>query len=79
MICPHRTGIPFGIEGVCEVDASRLRHAIRSDGRSLKRLECDAGLSKGAVSHVLRRGRCTILTLEALCSALAIHESEVEV
>ena len=62
---------------IISVDVERLKRIMRSDGRPRKTLERDAGLSKCSTLQIEQRGRCTDLTLDALCGALGIHESEV--
>ena len=66
-----------GPKEIVSVDVRALRHRMTADGRPQLRLESDAGLSTGAIHRVLERGRCHRLTLDALCDALAIHDSEV--
>jgi|GEM_PF-6409102 len=67
-----------GPKEIVSIDVRALKRIMASDGRPVVRLESDAGLSNGAIHRVLERGRCHILTLDALCDVFGIHDWEVQ-
>ncbi len=73
---PHASG-PGGAVLV-EVSVSALQAALDADPRPVRHIEEDGGLSKDAIRHVLRRGRCLVGTFDALCRVLNLDDYELE-
>lgn len=71
---PHLVGPR---SGHVSIDADELLKRLARDGRPRVMFERDAGLSKSATYHVIRRGRCSGGTFDALCSALDINGYEI--
>jgi DNA-binding Xre family transcriptional regulator len=57
------------------VDVSALVRILAD--RPVSLLERDAGLASGQIARIVERGRVQGDTLDDLCGALGIHESEI--
>ena len=57
------------------VDVNALRRKVA--GMCVSRLESEAGLAKSQVARILERGAAKQETIDDLCDALGIHESEI--
>lgn len=69
---------PFMSAGSVGIDAGQLRRVIADDGRSIAEIEREAGLCGSGIHAVLSRGRASLATYDAICSALRINGYEIE-
>ena len=61
-----------------KLDTHALERCIRYDGRPLTDIAQASGLGRRSIYGVMKRGGCTLKTLDKLCGALSIHSSEIE-
>jgi len=62
----------------CHVSVDQAALLREISPRSINSVERNAGLSRGAMRMVLRRGRCTLATFDAICGALGLNGYEIE-